>query len=66
MKNQAEKVNILRNNFQLKKWENLFRKIVKIVKFGRKWYFEIKSYIGENVQKCKFGRNWNFCKLGYS
>ena len=45
--------------FWVEKWENVLRKIVKIVKIGRKWYFEIKSYFGENVQKCKFSRNWN-------
>ena len=34
----------------MKKRENVLRKIVKIVKLGRKWYFEIKSYFGEKFK----------------
>ena len=66
MKNQAEKVNILRNKFWVEKVENVLRKIMKNMKLGGKSVFEIKSYFGENVQKCKFSRNWSFGKLEYS
>ena len=48
--------------FLVEKVGKCIKKIVKNVKLGGKWYFEIKNYFGENVTICskiKSGGNWN-------